>query len=171
MDYSGTESEVSMDSVQLLAGLLICFPEFSKISLDSKDKAVRMEISVREAPSQDKFEETERLLQDSLMLYHNIEHIRGGKLGFTYENLSLQIYRDIDSLSRGEVGLIVSLIKEKLGDIIITDDIKNPDEELIYMQSEMIDHRIRFLKENKIPESMVGVREDGRVMVYDNDII
>ena len=51
MDYSnGTESEVSMDSVQLVAGLLICFPEFSKIRLDSKEKAVIMEISVREAP-------------------------------------------------------------------------------------------------------------------------
>ena len=47
----------------------------------------------------------------------------------------------------------------------------NPDEDLIYMQSEMIDHRIRFLKENKIPESMVGVREEGRVMVYDNELI
>ena len=67
--------------------------------------------------------------------------------------------------------MIVSLIKEKFADIIITDEVRNPDEDLIYMQSEMIDHRIRFLKENKIPESMVGVREEGRVMVYDNDLI
>jgi hypothetical protein len=172
MDYSnGTESEVSMDSVQLVAGLLICFPEFSKIRLDSKEKAVIMEISVREAPEKEKFEEAERLIEDSLMLYHNIEHTSGGKLGFTYENFSLQIYRDIASLSRGEVGLIVSLLKEKFADIIITDEVRNPDEDLIYMQSEMIDHRIRFLKENRIPESMVGVREEGRVMVYDHDLL
>ena len=105
------------------------------------------------------------------MLYHNIEHTSGGKFGFTYANFALRIYRDIASLSRGEVGLLVSLLKEQFGDIIISDDVRNPDEDLIFMQSEMIDHRIRFLKENKIPESMVGVREEGRVMVYDNELI
>ena len=40
------------------------------------------------------------------------------------------------------------------------------DEDVLFNQSEMIDHRIRFLRKNHIHENMVGIREEGRVMVY-----
>ena len=172
MDYEkGTDSEVSMDSIQLVASLLICYPEFSKITLDSKSKAIIMEISVKEAPDMDTFAQGEQFIVDSLKLYHEIEMTHGAKFAFFYKDFALHIYRDLASFSHGEVGLLLSLLKEKFGDIIIADDNREADEELLATQAEMIDHRIRFLKENRIPESMVGVREEGRVMVYDHDLL
>jgi len=65
----------------------------------------------------------------------------------------------------------LALLKERFGAIIVADDNRDADEDMLATQAEMIDHRIRFLKENRIVESMVGVREEGRVMVYDNDCI
>ena len=48
----------------------------------------------------------------------------------------------------------------------MTDAFSDIDEDVLYNQSEMIDHRIRFLRENHIRENMVGIREEGRVIVY-----
>ena len=172
MDYSkGTDSEVNMDSIQLVASLLICYPEFSKITLDSKSKAIIMELSVKEAPDKETMAAGEDFIVDSLKLYHSLEYTRGAKFAFFYQDFALHIYRDLDTFSHGEVGLLLSLLKDKFGAIIISDDNRDADEELLATQAEMIDHRIRFLKENRIPESMVGVREEGRVMVYDHDLL
>jgi len=168
-NVKGTNSEASMDSIQLVASLLICHPEFSKITLVSKDKAIIMEISVKEAPEPQLIEEGEQFIVDSLRLYHDIEYIRGAQFAFFYKDFTLHIYRDLATFSHGEVGLLLSLLKEKFGSIILSDDNRDADEDMLATQAEMIDHRIRFLKENRIPESMVGVREEGRVMVYDND--
>lgn len=172
MDYEkGTESEVSMDSIQLVASLLICHPEFSKITLNSKDKAIMMEISVKEAPAQKVLEDGKKFIEDSLRLYHELEYTRGAKFAFFYKDFTIHIYRDLASFSHGEVSLILALLKERFGAIIVADDNRDADEDMLATQAEMIDHRIRFLKENRIVESMVGVREEGRVMVYDNDCI
>ncbi|MCR5176707.1 MAG: hypothetical protein K6C05_07615 [Anaerovibrio sp.] len=172
MEHSNsTESEVSMDSVQLLASLLICYPEFSKITLDSRRKAIIMEVSVKGEPDPDTFVADKQFIIDSIKLYHDIEYSRDAEFALFYSDYSLHIYRDLATFSHNEVGLLLHLLKDRFGDNILADDNKNADEDLLATQAEMIDHRIRFLKENRINESVVAVREEGRVMVFGNDYI
>lgn len=163
-----TQSEASMDGIQLVASLLMCFPEMDKVTLDSQDEGVWLEFTMKEEPSEERMQAVERLLTDSLRLYQEIEGISGSKIAFYYEKNALHIFRDINSLSRAEIGIMVTIIKDNFADLLLADaDVLNYiDEEVIYNQSEMIDHRIRFLRVNHIRENMVGIREEGRVMVY-----
>ncbi len=161
-----TPSEASMDGIQLVASLLMCFPEMGKVTLDSKDEGVWLDFTLKGVPTGERMQAADKLITDSLRFYHEIEGISGAKLAFYYEKRALHIFRDIGSLSRAEIGILVTLIKDNFGDLLLTDAFSDIDEDVLYNQSEMIDHRIRFLRENHIRENMVGIREEGRVMVY-----
>lgn len=161
-----TPSEASMDGIQLVASLLMCFPEMGKVTLDSKDEGVWLDFTLKGVPAEERMQAADKLITDSLRFYHEIEGISGAKLAFYYEKRALHIFRDIGSLSRAEIGILVTLIKDNFGDLLLTDAFSDIDEDVLYNQSEMIDHRIRFLRENHIRENMVGIREEGRVMVY-----
>lgn len=155
-----------MDGIQLVASLLMCFPEMGKVTLDSKDEGVWLDFTLKGVPTGERMQAADKLITDSLRFYHEIEGISGAKLAFYYEKRALHIFRDIGSLSRAEIGILVTLIKDNFGDLLLTDAFSDIDEDVLYNQSEMIDHRIRFLRENHIRENMVGIREEGRVMVY-----
>ena len=161
-----TPSEASMDGIQLVASLLMCFPEMGKVTLDSKDEGVWLDFTLKGVPAEERMRAADKLITDSLRFYHEIAGISGAKLAFYYEKRALHIFRDIGSLSRAEIGILVTLIKDNFGDLLLTDAFSDIDEDVLYNQSEMIDHRIRFLRENHIRENMVGIREEGRVMVY-----
>ena len=165
-ETGATPSEASMDGIQLVASLLMCFPEMGKVTLDSKDEGVWLDFTLKGVPAEERMRAADKLITDSLRFYHEIEGISGAKLAFYYEKRALHIFRDIGSLSRAEIGILVTLIKDNFGDLLLTDAFSDIDEDVLYNQSEMIDHRIRFLRENHIRENMVGIREEGRVMVY-----
>ena len=46
-----TTSEASMDSIQLVASLLICFPEMGKVTLDSKEEGIWLDFTLSQKPS------------------------------------------------------------------------------------------------------------------------
>lgn len=163
---SATPAEASMDGVQLVASLLMCYPELGKVTLDSKEEGVWLDFSLTKAPSQELIAKADTLITDSLKFFHELEGIRTGRLAFFYEKCALHVFRDIDSLSRTEIEMLVELIKDNFGELLLTDSVRSMDEDVLYSQSEMIDHRIRFLREYHIRENMVGIREEGRVMVY-----
>ena len=108
----------------------------------------------------------DKVITDSMRLYHELEGFSRARLAFFYAKGVLRIFRDIDSLTRAELDILVSIIRDHFSDLLLADTVNNIDEDVLFNQSEMIDHRIRFLRKNHIHENMVGIREEGRVMVY-----
>lgn len=161
-----TASEASMDSIQLLASLLMCYPEVGKVVLDPKERGIWLEFSLRDVPEEALLEKVDGLLMDSLRFYHELSGISGARMAFFFGEMALHIFRDIDTLSREEIGMLIALIRDNFSELLLTDTMPPADEDVIYNQSEMIDHRLRFLREYSLQDSMVGIREDGRVMVY-----
>ncbi len=159
-------SEEAVDSIHFVASLLICFPEMGKVTLDSKEEGVWLDFILSEKPSEERMTKVNQLLTDSLKLFHELEGIEGARMAFFYEARSLHIFRDIGSLTKREIDMLVALVKENFTDLLLTDGAQEADEDAVDAQSEMIDYRIRFLRENHIRENMVGIREEGRVMVY-----
>lgn len=161
-----TNSETFMDGIQLVASLLICFPEMGKVTLDSKEKGVWLDFTLKKQPSEEQMDKANKLVTDSLRLYHEFEGIQGARMAFFYEASSLHIFRDIDSLSKAEIDMLVTLIRDNFVGLLLIDGVKNADDDAVESQMEMIDYRLNFLRENHIAENMVGIREEGRVMVY-----
>lgn len=161
-----TPSDAAMDGVQLVASILMCFPEMAKVTLDSEDSGVWLDFTLKDVPSEERMKKADRMITDSMRLYHELEGFSSAKLAFFYAKGALRIFRDIDSLSRAELDILVSVIRDNFDDLLLADTVNNIDEDVLFNQSEMIDHRIRFLRKNHIHENMVGIREEGRVMVY-----
>ena len=158
-------SEEAVDSIHFIAALLICFPEMGKVTLDSKEEGVWLDFTLKDKPSEERMAKANQLLTDSLKLFHELEGIEGARMAFFYEARSLHIFRDIASLTKMEIDMLAALVKDNFADLLLV-EAKSADIDTLETQSEMIDYRIRFLRENHIRENMVGVREDGRVMVY-----
>ena len=161
-----TPSEASMDGIQLVASILMCFPEMAKVTLDSEDSGIWLDFTLKDVPTEERMKKADRVITDSMRLYHELEGFSRARLAFFYAKGTLHIFRDIDSLSRAELDILVSIIRDHFSDLLLADTVNNIDEDVLFNQSEMIDHRIRFLRTNHIRENMVGIREEGRVMVY-----
>ena len=161
-----TPSEASMDGIQLVASILMCFPEMAKVTLDSEDSGIWLDFTLKDVPTEERMKKADRVITDSMRLYHELEGFSRARLAFFYAKGVLRIFRDIDSLTRAELDILVSIIRDHFSDLLLADTVNNIDEDVLFHQSEMIDHRIRFLRTNHIRENMVGIREEGRVMVY-----
>lgn len=163
-----TTSEAGLDSLQLIAALLYCFPELAKVKLDVETNSVIIGFCVNTDPSEELLLQTKKTVVDGLTVYHILDKDGDWNFDFYYHELVVYIVRDIASLSRQEINLIVTLVRESLAKVLVADDNTDADEEVILTQADMIDRRLVFLRENKVRQNMQGVREDGRVMVFDH---
>ena len=73
MDNNRTKSEAEMDSVQLLASMLLCYPPITKVVLEPGGKSIALCFSMKKVPDPETFPAHQDFILDSLRLYHDIE--------------------------------------------------------------------------------------------------
>lgn len=164
-----TTSEITMDSVQLIASMLYCFPELAKVKLDEENCSVILGFCVHTEPTEELLTKVKQTIYDGLSVYHFLDKDGAWAFDFYYHEMVVYIVRDISSLSRQEINLIVTMVRDTLGSVLEIDDNSAADEDIISTQTDMIDHRLVFLRENRVRHNMQGVREDGRVMIFDKN--
>lgn len=87
------------------------------------------------------------------------------KENFTF----IDITRDICSFSYSELNLLNNLLLEYLTDLLIIDADKNTIDELNFEQIMLIDNLLGSLKVSSIEETITGIREQGRVVVFNEE--
>ena len=116
----------NMDGINLLVSLLVCYQEISMVSFDPAQETLDLSFTLSEIPQRSSFETVTTVIIESIEAYHALEHVSAAVLKLSLEaqgSLSfLHIIRDVDSLSRGEISLIVTLLQEYLGDVLLSDD-------------------------------------------------
>ena len=79
----------------------------------------------------------------------------------------INIIRDVKTFSHGELRLLNEIIKDKFGKKLINElDYVPLVNTSVLTQLELIDTMLGSLKINPVEEQMVGIRENGRVIVY-----
>ena len=79
----------------------------------------------------------------------------------------INIIRDVKTFSHGELRLLNEIIKDKFGKKLINElDCVPLVNTSVLTQLELIDTMLGSLKINPVEEKMVGIRENGRVIVY-----
>ena len=79
----------------------------------------------------------------------------------------INIIRDVKTFSHGELRLLNEIIKDKFGKKLINElDYVPLVNTSVLTQLELIDTMLGSLKINPVEEKMVGIRENGRVIVY-----
>lgn len=160
----------NVDGINLLVSILVCYPEIGTLSFEPIDDSLKMTFVLRKIPKAENFEIVKDLICRSISAYHALEGLKNAVIELKMSNYQgiafINIVRDMDTLSKGEIALISTLIKEKFEDILISDvDPANIEEDGI-IQEDFIDNMIGNMKVNHAAEKLIGIREDGRVMVF-----
>lgn len=164
------EKKPNMDCVNLLTSVLIYYPEISKISIEPDEK-IYINYIIRKILTDEEIEKTRTLLEDCLKSYHYLEKTQVEcdevKVNIEEKATFITIKRDMKTFSHGELRLINTLINEEFGELLIMDTDKIPMiDSTMLAQMDLIDTMFASLKINPVVEKMIGIREAGRVIVF-----
>jgi len=170
------------DSIQLLASILVYYPEIGMVDYEPKTDCMQFSFALKEIPAREEFEQQKDFIGESLLAYHSLEGFFDAQITISLEGQDgtafLRVTRDVATLSRGEIDLLAALVREKFAQTLLKEDEPEP---MIYramedyaagnegypnLPDDNIDHMIGSLKIHRLPEHVVGIREQGRVMVY-----
>ena len=164
------EKKPNMDCVNLLTSVLIYYPEISKISIEPDEK-IYINYIIQKILTDEEIEKTRTLLEECLKSYHYLEKTQVEcdevKINIEEKAIFITIKRDMKTFSHGELRLINTLINEEFGELLIMDTDKIPMiDSTMLAQMDLIDTMFASLKINPVVEKMIGIREAGRVIVF-----
>lgn len=164
------EKKPNMDCVNLLTSVLIYYPEISKISIEPDEK-IYINYIIQKILTDEEIEKTRTLLEECLKSYHYLQKTQVEcdevKINIEEKATFITIKRDMKTFSHGELRLINTLINEEFGELLIMDTDKVPMiDSTMLAQMDLIDTMFASLKINPVVEKMIGIREAGRVIVF-----
>lgn len=158
------------EGVNLLASMLICYREISTVFYEPKNRTVKITFTVNKVIDEDYFNDIVAFLDESIHTYHMMEGLPFIPIEFTMETQGiyafLHIVRDLESLSSGELSIITTILRDRLGDSLIMGDTPL-DEDILAMQEENLENMLLSTQAMQLRHGLVGVREGDAVMVYD----
>jgi len=170
---SNTTDERSSDGVSLLISILVRFPQIGTIHFESKDRILRLNFMLARSVPAEEIKEFQTKLAEHIKAYH---HVTGRKPTCVkieakqpYEKFCIfSLLRDLASLSKGELSLLISMITERFHDSLIIDDQDSlPD----FMDDsgfpdDFIDSMLENVRFQRTGKNLTAMRENGRVLVF-----
>ena len=167
--HEPTNEEIS-DGVNLLISILISYPEIGTVSFDPQYNQLIFKLMLSAIPSQDEFSNIKHLLIDSIVVYNMLEGLplQTSEIQLhTHDNVAmLSIVRDVHTISKDEISLIIILLREKLKKYLIIDYNILLSEEDLLSQEEVIETMLDNIKQHSLCHGLIGIRENSRVLVF-----
>jgi hypothetical protein len=164
------DSDSISHGANLLISILVRYPEIGKINYDAATGTIRMTFMLSGNPDAAELSTIRELLLASIAAYHTLEDISGANTAVrtsTCDTVAmLTIDRDVETLSKGEITLVIALLRESLEDRLVTDENDAILEEDLLVQEEVIGTMLESMKKDHGANGLIGIREDGRVLVF-----
>ncbi len=158
-------------SMGLLVSMLMRYPELAAVHYEPEDDCLRLTFLIKMREERTDFNAFEALLKDSVDTLCRLEGKRPKRCSCTVSSLgqlsALEITRDVESLSREELSLLVTLVREEYDEIL---EYEEPDglaeEEDPYLHDELISEMLDDLRETKHDRRLFAIREEDCVLVF-----
>lgn len=164
------EGEAFSNSMSLIVSLMVRHPEIATLSLDPVDKSLHFTFMVGRSLKREEFGafREKYLLSLDVMTEIHQKNYRDAVINLqTLDNFSfIEVTRDIASLCQEEIAMLVNLIRDVFDGELLSDQEDGLGEEEQVFQEEMIDHMLEDLKDSRQEKRLIGIREEGRVMVF-----
>ena len=166
------KSEQARPGVQLLASVLVCFPQIETVSYDPSAGMLAMDFVVRAQPAPEAMEAFAALLGESIETYHAFDGGAATEMDFSYEQhdtlTMIHLARRMDELTEKELNLIVQLLAERFGKDLLVDahGADSLDTEFSCLQHETLERMLLAAREIPLRDRLVGIRERDQVVVY-----
>ena len=168
---NGSRKEMST-GVQLLASMLVCYPELSAVTYEPQAAEIILDFVVEARVKREEMEDFADLVDNSVQTYHDlhggepvwlaIDADVNGKL------MTVHVRRQLSTMLRGELDLLAELFRDKFGDNLQIDvhTLDAMEAEFSTMQSNLLDQMFDLAQASRIKERMIGMREKDKVVVY-----
>lgn len=163
----------SSKDVEILATLLVAYPQMSRVTYDPKKKALNLAFLCKGPMSAKARAGMCKLYLDSVGAYHDLVGARASTTGCSWEKMgdfySFVVDRDVASLSPGELNLTVELIEDKANVIYASEGAEFPDggEEFGISARVFLQDMINQVRNLESTRKLVALREGERVLVFD----
>ena len=172
-DFLNKNNKPNLDASRLLASILVVYPSVQAVSFDPKDSMLELSFALNGKFSQDQFEGFLKYVAESVEAYHQLENLGNATIELNVEGIYstcfLNIRRDLATLTCGELSMITELAINYFGENLIEDFNNNVnDEEYIMAQEDYLEQMLGNIRQIRIENRIVGVRERERVVVYNS---
>lgn len=158
--------------IQLLAAILVCYPEVDSVSYEPHDSILRLNFVIDGQLTREELQHIGNLLNDSVQTYHLFEDGGDAHLGAEAEVQSscvmLHILRVLPTVTRGELDLIADTLCDQYKDRLHVAARLTSDEH-VDAASAVLDQLLSYTQSIHINDRIVGVRELDRVVVYNSN--
>lgn len=163
-------NEEISDGVNLLISLLIRYPEIATIKFDPQNSCLILKFMLSSLPSDLEFSTIKDLLTNSIIAYNRLESFPMKtseiELHSHVQVAMITIIRDIYTLSKNEITVMITLLKEHFKDFLVIDNSDSEQEDDLLMQEEVIENMLDNIKSHHHLHGLIGIRESGRVSVF-----
>jgi hypothetical protein len=167
--YDLNNEQVS-DGVNLLISILIRYPEIGTVSFDPRYNCFKLKFMLSAILPENEFSNIKHLLTDSIAVYNMLEGqpVKTCEIQvYNHEQVSmLTIARDVYTISKNEIALIIALLQNNITKYLITDYNDSLLEEDLLIQEEVIEDMLANVKSYNTLHRLIGIRENGRVSVF-----
>jgi len=156
--------------VNLLISILVRYPEIGTVNFDAENNTIKLTFMLANIPEKTDFSRLKTLLFNSVSAYHLLEGTKAFTADFRLSSCDqvamLTVLRDVATLSKGEITLIIALLREHMRDSLVSDENDAMPEEDLLVQEEVIVDMLENVKTHKFGSGLIGIREDGKVLVF-----
>ena len=116
------------------------------------------------------FDQVGRLLAESVAAFLDLSGIRPRVMSIEMETAAgvsfLHLIRDVESLTRDELSLIADVLYDAFPETLLLDDRDPLDPNFEVEQENLLDHMLGAVRQHRLKEKLLGIREGDRVVVY-----
>lgn len=171
MNNLKVEGEKVSDSVNLIVSMLVRYPEIGRLRFDSDTATLHLTFLLTMVPTKEQFASFKTYLTESLYSFYCLSAYDNPFLCITqdsYDNITvIHIERDIDTLSKAEIALMIKILAMYFKNHILADKNEALVDEELRFQEEVIESMLVNIQRTHVLNNLIGIRENGRVMVFD----
>ena len=161
----------SSDTVDSIVSLLVRFPEISSLWSHPTDGTLRLTYIVARRLTKAEQRGLGEMLDDHVRAFVALEGRDIGQLSVRCETDNAVTFihctRDSASFTREELLLQIGVLGQRFGETLVKNPVEEPqDEESAALEDEEVEHAIQAMRDPAQKRSLVGYRDDKRVMVY-----
>jgi hypothetical protein len=165
-----TTSE-NADAIGLVIALLVRFPEIATLVSHPEDGTLTVSFAVGKRLDRAAQASLRELVLEHARSFTALDGEAPGALAVDCEcderMTFVRITRDSESFSREELQMLTALVSERFGDLLLKSPVEEDliDED-VAAQDELVDYALEALRDPSQQKSLVGFREEKRVLVY-----
>lgn len=150
--------------------VLTRYPEIASLKYVPETGCVVFRFMLQGVPARAELREFVRGLRLSLEVYAVLSHHPVHVLRIDHVPCepfcSVEVTRDVDTLTSGEIALIVGFLRDRFAERLVYEDAEMPEDDDLRMQDAVIAHTLDDVRQMKPCRDLIGYREHGRVVLF-----